>query len=72
MQAVRKKKTFMMHIKDTIYKVISYKFKQTTLKYEYTRICYECLTSFCCDKELPLVLTKFCCKSLRFECSLIA
>lgn len=60
-----------MHIKDTINEVISYKYiKQTTAKHEFVRICYECLTNSCGNKKNFEIckITKFCCKSLRFEC----
>lgn len=71
MQAVRKKKLIMMHIKDTINEVISYEYiKQTTAKHEFVRICYECLTNSCGNKKNFEIcyITKFCCKSLKFEC----
>lgn len=57
MQAVRKKKLIMMHIKDTINEVISYKYiKQTTAKHEFVRICYECLTNSCGNKKNLFVI----------------
>lgn len=71
MQAVRKKQLIMMHIKDTINEVISYEYiKQTTAKHEFVRICYECLTNSCGKKKNFEIcyITKFCCKSLKFEC----
>lgn len=59
MQAVRKKKLIMMHIKDTINEVISYKYiKQTTAKLEFVRICYECLTNSCGNKKKTLKFVK--------------